>query len=498
VTDLARTMVAVEPGSAWLVMSSVSLATFPVVVLVRRLIRGPGGVACALALGLPLLLPLVAAIVYWSTALPEVVVLRPAVPALLQSSGGPLQVVFIGQDPAKVVVPYVFSTSSRAVALALTGALCCYAGIRRLSGRVFVSRLLRRCRAPRAAWERRLVAATAELSRAVGLRHTPRLLVLPGRDGQAMAMGFRRATIVVSEALPEVLDDEEMEAVVAHEVAHLANRDAQLVAVAGFLRDIMAWNPIAHLAFRRLARDRELEADERAAAITGKPLALASGLLAIWGYLSEGCSRRRSLQAASFLTPRGHIAPRVERMVALADGKLGARRHPHAYLVVVAMVTILGLKVAGGVAERSGALSLMWNAPSASQADIWAPRTSPSLERRPRTERKQRADRAATQRPSEAKDNPGYYKQLLERNIALRQRDFPELVGAVSALAERRGIVPLELSGLSAQRWQAVPVFEGAPGASFGIYRVQEEPLHLSPPSRAEQKGRLAGKATAE
>jgi Zn-dependent protease with chaperone function len=497
VTDLARTMVAIEPGSAWLVISSVSLATFPAVVLVRRLIRGPGGVACALALGLPLLLPLVAAIVYWSTALPEVVVLRPAVPALLQSSGGPLQVVFIGQDPAKVVVPYVFSTSSRAVALALTGALCCYAGIRQLSGRVFVSRLLGRCRAPRTAWETRLVAATAELSHAVGLRHTPRLLVLPGRDGQAMAMGFRRATIVVSEALPEVLDDEEMEAVVAHEVAHLANRDAQLVAVAGFLRDIMAWNPIAHLAFRRLARDRELEADERAAAITGKPLALASGLLKIWGYLSEGCSRRRSLQAASFLSARGQIAPRVERMVALADGNLGARRHPHAYLVVVAMVTVLGLKVAGGVAERSGALSLMWNAPSASQADIWAPRTAPSLEHRPRVERKER--RPAARRPSEAKDNPGYYKQLLERDIALRQRDFPELVGAVTALAERRGMVPLELSRLSAQRWQAVPVFEGSPGASFGIYRVQEQPLHLSTSSSGRaSSARLAGGAAPE
>lgn len=47
--------------------------------------------------------------------------------------------------------------------------------------------------------------------------------------------GFGRPTVVVSEGLVETLDDDGLDAVLAHELAHLENRDATVMTLASFL-----------------------------------------------------------------------------------------------------------------------------------------------------------------------------------------------------------------------------------------------------------------------
>ncbi|TYT63228.1 M48 family metallopeptidase [Natrialba swarupiae] len=130
---------------------------------------------------------------------------------------------------------------------------------------------------------------------------TPEIRV-PERDTPiALTVGYRPAasTLVLSRGLIETLEERELEAVVAHELAHLKNRDAAVLtalsapgAVARLSRSRYGYNPVVeplaavvriascwYVAF--VSRGREYAADDGAVAITGDPAGLASALEAL-------------------------------------------------------------------------------------------------------------------------------------------------------------------------------------------------------------------------
>ena len=119
------------------------------------------------------------------------------------------------------------------------------------------------------------------------------------------------STVCVTTGLLETLDGEQLEGVLAHELAHVKNRDVAVMTIASFLSTIafliVRWgwffggghdrrgNPsivvaiavslvvwvVSFLLVRALSRYREYAADRGGALITGNPGALASALLAI-------------------------------------------------------------------------------------------------------------------------------------------------------------------------------------------------------------------------
>ncbi|RQG91469.1 peptidase M48 [Natrarchaeobius halalkaliphilus] len=127
---------------------------------------------------------------------------------------------------------------------------------------------------------------------------TPEIRILDREPAIALTVGYRPAasTLVLSRGLIETLEARELEAVVAHELAHLKNRDAAVLtalsapgAVAQLSRSRYGYNPVVeplatvvqiasrwYVAF--VSRGREYAADDGAAAITGDPAALASAL----------------------------------------------------------------------------------------------------------------------------------------------------------------------------------------------------------------------------
>lgn len=127
---------------------------------------------------------------------------------------------------------------------------------------------------------------------------TPDLQVLDTRSPVAAAVGYRvsDATVVVSTGLVEALDEAELNAVLAHEVAHVANRDTAVLTALSFPRVAArrvfrryTFNPLfvvfalvagttSRLCVAVVARAREHAADDGAVAITGDPAALASAL----------------------------------------------------------------------------------------------------------------------------------------------------------------------------------------------------------------------------
>jgi heat shock protein HtpX len=113
----------------------------------------------------------------------------------------------------------------------------------------------------------------------------------------------------VTRGLLDLLEPAELEAVVAHELSHVAHRDTTVMTVVGLPGVAMlegaqraGWavgplifgrllgaviGTVARVGSSTLSRHRELTADAGAAALTGRPSALASALLKVSGTLAR-------------------------------------------------------------------------------------------------------------------------------------------------------------------------------------------------------------------
>jgi heat shock protein HtpX len=133
----------------------------------------------------------------------------------------------------------------------------------------------------------------------------PKVYIIPERTPNAFATGRNpeNAVVAVTEGILEILSREELEGVIAHELAHIKNRDtltstiaATLVGALTLLGQMGRYGasgrnrnplaiiliiilPLAGLLIRMLiSRTREYEADKDGAEISGQPLALANAL----------------------------------------------------------------------------------------------------------------------------------------------------------------------------------------------------------------------------
>jgi len=143
----------------------------------------------------------------------------------------------------------------------------------------------------------------------------PKIAVADSRTPNAFATGRSQgnAAVAVTTGIVNLLDDEELEGVLAHELAHIKNRDVMVMTIASFLSTIaflvVRWGwlfsggrsrggqqqapvfvaillslvvwIISFLLIRALSRYREFAADRGGASITGRPAALATALLKI-------------------------------------------------------------------------------------------------------------------------------------------------------------------------------------------------------------------------
>ncbi|ACJ16050.1 zinc-dependent protease [Thermococcus onnurineus NA1] len=209
----------------------------------------------------------------------------------------------------------------------------------------------------------RLYEMLSRLSAKAGIP-TPKLALSPVGTPNAFSTGrsSKHSIIVLTYGLLRILDPEEIEGVMAHEVAHIKHRDTLVQTVAsviagsilgvayliggiprffsdgkvedsqnGLLLGLLA--PFAAgILWLGLARSREYLADESAARISGKPLALASALLKIDKAISFRPMKGGNLATAPIfiVNPfRGSLAKlvsthpptekRIERLMKLAE-----------------------------------------------------------------------------------------------------------------------------------------------------------------------------------
>jgi Zn-dependent protease with chaperone function len=198
----------------------------------------------------------------------------------------------------------------------------------------------------------------------------PRVMVRPHCPGGAFVVGSRRPVIVIGADLLASLDAEELEGVLAHELAHVRRRDTLVATALGGLRDLTFFIPGGGWAVQQLHRERELAADQVAVRATERPGALASGLLKV---LEVNPARDHACAA---LVPSGNLVDRVRVLVEDAAPPTRLRRSSETAAVVLVVVTattaalVLPSAIAGPEQQRD-ALAFVWSStPAVTSAQV--------------------------------------------------------------------------------------------------------------------------------
>lgn len=154
-----------------------------------------------------------------------------------------------------------------------------------------------------------------------GLPKVPVVLV-ESDDPLAMAVGGRGPKVLVSRGLLRLLERDEVETVVAHELMHLKHHDAEFKVFSTVFSRILFFDPFSKFFDPAVHREREYLADEMSGRSTGKPAALASALLKIAGH---GTPPRAVWGLSIFGKGRGvfsrypPLRERVRRLLILSD-----------------------------------------------------------------------------------------------------------------------------------------------------------------------------------
>ncbi len=161
----------------------------------------------------------------------------------------------------------------------------------------------------------------------------PDVYITPSQQPNAFATGRspNKAAIALTEGIMDMLDKEELEGVIAHELSHIKNRDTLISTLAAVMAGALAFIArlgryrmlfgrrnkgagallqIAALIFAPLAaiivkmaisRTREYKADAQAAEISGRPDGLASALEKMERYMKSGGENMEVNEATSHM-----------------------------------------------------------------------------------------------------------------------------------------------------------------------------------------------------
>jgi Zn-dependent protease with chaperone function len=185
--------------------------------------------------------------------------------------------------------------------------------------RVIAMRLLEELREPEGA----VVGMARKMANNLGISIF-RMLQSPSRIPFAYSVGGAEGVIVVSRGLVAKLDEDEVETVLAHELAHLRNHDTGLNTIIAVYRKVLFFDPFIRLLERAIYSEKEFSADELSARATKKPLSLASALLKIGSAQSAGRGSPLKVEGLSILGSSKVLRPpgvkeRVERLMWLAS-----------------------------------------------------------------------------------------------------------------------------------------------------------------------------------
>lgn len=189
-------------------------------------------------------------------------------------------------------------------------------GARALAPRLWLALVLRRRPMPLPA---EAEARLTLLRNRLGLRQPVRLFASPRLAGP-IAFGAWRRAIGLPPEFWTAHSTAEQDAMLAHELAHLAARDPIWLGLADLLSVLLWWHPLVWWARRQFRAASELAADEASLVVEDGPAVLAGCLVA----LASRWRQRGWLGLLGMAGFRSGLGRRVERLLKLPPGDYGA------------------------------------------------------------------------------------------------------------------------------------------------------------------------------
>ncbi|MBI3860949.1 MAG: M56 family metallopeptidase [Planctomycetia bacterium] len=144
----------------------------------------------------------------------------------------------------------------------------------------------------------------------------PRVTLLAAPDeAEPAALGVREWTIVLPRRAIRGLSRDELQSLLAHELAHLVQGDSLWLWISRVVCSCLAFQPLNHLARREWQRAAEFLCDTWAVRHTGAPLALARCLTEVAGW------RLGTQPSAALLGATGRKSGLVDRIERLLDAR---------------------------------------------------------------------------------------------------------------------------------------------------------------------------------
>jgi beta-lactamase regulating signal transducer with metallopeptidase domain len=318
--------------------------------------------------------------------------------------------------------------------------------------------------------EPRVAAVVVRIARSLAVA-PPRVLVTRGATGGAAVIGVRDPIMLLDAEILHRLDAQELEGVLAHELAHVARRDNLVAWAVAIVRDIAFFVPGSGWAVRALHREREAAADQDAVAVTGRPAALASGLLSV---VELAAGSRDVPHGCAALVPASTVVDRVQLL--LSEGTASPREHrielalaAAVSLVAVAVAVVIPALLTGDQGQRE-ALGVLVG--SGASGDVRSD-TAPYMGRVFTVYRQAGAEAAGDGSPVDlnargaglfgAEDRPG-----VAIACASDGAGCPSMGGSPGLALQPQPIILLE--DRMSTRWQATPVLDNASGDRFAFY----------------------------
>lgn len=189
----------------------------------------------------------------------------------------------------------------------------------------------------------KVTCVVERLSRQLAFRVRPAVHVVE-RISQAMAVGVFRPMVLLPAAWISELPSEVLEAVIAHELAHLRRWDLPINFVQRAVETLLFFHPVVWWCSRQLRREREMCCDELAQAAVGSRVVYAKAL----AYLAhQQCSSVELLLAAGIGGAKMVLLERIYSVLGMTPVRHGRLYGPSCALVGAVVSSIAWLVVCG-------------------------------------------------------------------------------------------------------------------------------------------------------
>lgn len=273
----------------------------------------------------------------------------------------------------------------------------------------------------------------ARLGQRMGLRQRARLFA-SRRAASPLLLGWLKPVVLVPSAAFLHLAPEALEAVLAHELAHLRRRDPLVNLLQGLAEALLFFHPCAWWLSARIRDLREHCCDDEAAALCGDPLPLAEGLAAL-ERLRRGLPSDPSPALAA---AKGKLMHRITRLFAPEPCTAPSGR---ALFLALAAASLLG----------AGTLALQQDPPKPTQPKAAAPSKETAVQDVDFSRIKVRHQPPPPAYPAEAKE------QRIQGTVVVELRvDETGVPIAVKALEGPEALRPTAIA--YAQDWRFEPL----------------------------------------